>query len=805
MKKILLLILLVVYVFEKPAAQTQTPGLDVLGYGYDVFGNYADQKSKKRYCLFKYSNFSETPIGSYRYSVPQYVFLENISNHIVKTVSGESIRDYARSLSAEAGFSGETMFFKGSVNASYSQSTTGTEQKYFFTYMDANTKWRVSFDERDLPLLNTILDPRFKKDLETLDPEVLFETYGTHYIASAYLGGRADFSSESVISSQTKTQDISVAVEASYKAVSGNAKLDTKYSQTLSNAKTTTKLTVTGGNSQYANNINDPETYRLWADGIEKMPVLCDFDKNSLKPIWDFCSNPGRKASLIEAFRKLCEKNPLPAAFANLNAVTNNAYMIKNKATNTFFDFPGVNPMSAKAGDKLGVLGYDNNTLKNQGFDRVYRIETCETEPEYVFIHPQHTNLVLDVAGGNLNIGTPIQVWDLNKSISQMFKLQPVDGEPNTYFIKTKNDLCLEVRPNTTGVILGQFKSGDNQKWKFEDFNPQNIAQPAAGAYAIQCAEGGQFWDFPGTYPEVRENKLQLWSPGNAIGDRTMKIAKLGDYFLIRPMHHPSNLLTATTKNGQLTTEKQTRADNQQFSFEYGGQPLTYCIVNKATGQLITANGDKTSTQGCPVTTWNRYGGMNQSWRLYGPSAGQTPLHEGSYLIKCEQSNKYWDLAGQEAETNKNGVRAQIWDNDGGFDRKITFVPCDDDIEYYRIKFGNGRYLDVSGSWHLTDLSYPDQVKYRAGSNDIKLKKDKGAKLQCYEYVNNDAQKFKIVHLGKNVFAIVSKINGRAVDVSGGKINDNGPDLQMWDWDQNNSSQRFVFINTANNQVYKYE
>ena len=321
----------------------------------------------------------------------------------------------------------------------------------------------------------------------------------------------------------------------------------------------------------------------------------------------------------------------------------------------------------------------------------------------------------------------------------------------------------------------------------------------------IQCVEGGQFWDFPGAYPTVRENKLQLWSPGNAIGDRTMKISKLGDYYLIRPNHHPSNLLTATKKDGQLTDEAGNKNDNQQFTFEYGGLPLSYCILNKATNQLITANGNQTSQNGCPVTSWNRYGGMNQSWRLYGPSAGQTPIHEGTYYVKCEQSNKYWDLAGQEAETNKNGARAQIWDQDGGYDRKVTFEPCNDDIEYYRIKFGNGRYLDVSGSWNITDMSLTNQAKYRSGASDIKLKKDKGAKLQCYEYVNNDAQKFKVVHLGKNVFAIVSKINGRAVDVSGGKINDNGPDLQMWDWDQNNPSQRFVFINTANNQVYKFE
>ena len=784
----------------------QSPGLDVLGFGYDVFGFYADQASKKRYCLFKFANYHDIPVGAEQYSVPQYVFLENISKHITKTVSGESIRDYAKHLSVEAGLSGETMFFKGSINASYDTKTTGTEQKYYFTYMDANTKWRISFDERSLSYLKNILEEQFKNDLATMDPTELFKLYGTHFIASAYLGGRADYSSVSTISEKTTTKKISAAITAEFESkfsgnkISTNVNTQSDNQNTLRNANTSTKLKVTGGNSEYANNISDPETYLLWADGIKDMPVLCDFDKGSLRPIWDLCDSPARMQVLKGAFNKLCETNPLPEAFADLAAVKNNAYMIKNKATGLFFDFPGMNPINAKEGDKLNVYGYDNNSVKNQGFDRIYRIETCDTDPEFVFIHPQHTNMVLDITGGNINAGTPIQIWNQNKTISQMFKLIPVDGEANTYFIKTKNNLCLELRPNNSAVVLGSFTGGDNQKWKLEDFNPQNIVQPAEGAYAIQCLDGDLLWDFAGTYPDVRENKLQLWTAGNAIGDRSFKIARLGDYNLIRPMHHPSNVLTAN-KDAQITNEKQTRADNQQFKFEYAGYPLAYNILNKGTNQLITANGDRTRVSGCPVTSWVKYGGLNQCWRLYGPSAGQTPIHEGSYLVKCEQSNKYWDLSGKEDETNKNGVRAQIWDNDGGYDRKITFEPCNDDIEFYRIKFGNGRYLDVSGPW---EWSASEKALDVMGKAPLR-KKDKGAKLQCYESTNNDAQKFKVVYVGNNAFSILSKINGRAIDISGGKINENGPDLQLWDWNQGNAAQRFVLINSANNQPYRYE
>lgn len=799
---------------RKPAAKapqpqasnaTRAPGLDVLGFGYDVFGNYADQRSKKTFCLFTYSNERNIPIGQDLYSVPQFVFLENISDHQIKTVSGESIRDYAQSLSVEAGLGVDAMFFKGTVDVNVSGSVSGTEQNYYFTYMDANIKWRISIDNRDLDDLKTILDPKFKRDLATLAPARLFEIYGTHYIARAYLGGRADFSSVSVVSEKATVQEIGIAVTAEYKKVSSNLKMNAKQEQTLTNAKTTTKLRVTGGGSEYMNSISDAAAYNEWAKGIESRPSLADFDANSLRPIWDFCEDPAREALLKDAFRLLCEKNPLPPALANLRAVNNSAYMIRNKAAGTFFDFDGFNPRDAKAGDKLKVGGYDANAIKNQGFDRVYRVETSETEPEYVYIRPQHTNKVLDVTGGNINIGTPIQIYDLNKTNSQLFKLEPVDKEPNTYYIKTKNNLCFEIQPSNSQVVLAEFKASESQKWVLIGFDSKNIAQPNEGGYAIQCVAGANFLDFPGTYPEVTSDKLQLWSPGNAIGDRTFNLSRKGIYYVIRPNHHPSNLLTSKSKH-QIFNSKQTNADDQLFSFEYGGSPNAYLIRNKATNEVVAAHGGETEKKGCSVNSWPMGGGDNEKWLLHGPSSGQTPLHEGEYFVKCEQSNKYWDLAGNENESNRNHVKVQIWDLDGGKDRKVQFIPCDDkDLGYYRIKFGNGRFLDVSGHWDITSMDLIDQVKYHAGQSNIKLKKDLGAQLQGYEYVNNDGQKFKIIHVGNNVFCIRSIIENRAIDVTGGKIHDNGPSLQLWNPETNNAAQRFVFINSSNNQQYKYD
>ena len=70
---------------------------------------------------------------------------------------------------------------------------------------------------------------------------------------------------------------------------------------------------VTGGASEYANNLS-PENYISWAEGIKEGPVLVDFEKGSLQPIWKLANDTERQTKIEAAFLKLCEKHPLPEA-----------------------------------------------------------------------------------------------------------------------------------------------------------------------------------------------------------------------------------------------------------------------------------------------------------------------------------------------------------------------------------------------------------------------------------------------------------------------------------------------------------
>jgi len=111
--------------------------LDVVGFGYDVFGNYADIRSLMPFQLFDLGAPRDQPIGAYVFRVPAAVSPQNVPRRSVTRVEGEDRRDYAQSMAVTIGLSADA-----------------------------------------------------RRDINVMNPRQLFEHYGAYYVASAYLGGR---------------------------------------------------------------------------------------------------------------------------------------------------------------------------------------------------------------------------------------------------------------------------------------------------------------------------------------------------------------------------------------------------------------------------------------------------------------------------------------------------------------------------------------------------------------------------------------------------------------------------------------
>jgi len=791
MKKIFWTILSLLIISKSAVSQTQSPGLDVLGYGYDVFGQYADQKSKKRYCLFQYNDFQTVPIGSNQYSVPKYVILENISNHITKTVQGESLREYAKNQSGSVGLSVDAMFFSGSVNSSFSGSSSGSERHFYYTYRDANTKWRISFDERNLEALKTILDPQFKKDLESLEPSKLFELYGTHYIASAYLGGRADFNSTSVITSNTNTSEISVAVEAKYKVVSGNVSLSQKNSETLSNSKTTTKLTVTGGNSEYANNISDPVTYEKWASGISDMPVLCDFDNNSLRPIWDFCASTTRKALLKAEFEKMCRANPLPDKISAAISVSNQVFFISPAGhDDLLIDIGGYHfDADNNKGAEVLVWAKDNKENGLQGIDHFIKAIPHATDPQYVYLLPQHSDLVFDVTGASKSPGTGIQLWEKgNNNLAQKFKLLEVDGKKNTYYIINENSgLYLTFNGDKKQITQENKTEAENQQWVFKPASAGDMASmPLEIVFSVKNVKAKRYMDLPGAggSAQTKDGHIQLWDM-DYDPDRYAQLLKsnIDGWYYVQQMNgnYVWDMEGGQKSNGtKLQLWDQNNLPAQQFKFIYAGSPMTFYIENRGSEKYLDASDSNIDKNGCPVQIWDKHGKENQQWRLYPVGPKWYAPEYKKVKVKMAYSNKYWDLSGSGDAAKVTGSQLQIWDMDDGIDRYFI-IKRSGDADWVNIEFEGGMRVDVKGGEIKTDR----------------------AKLQTWTAHGGDAQKFAIKPTGRNTCLIFSK-GWKALDAEGGGINENGPDIILWG-KHYGKSQQFQLIDVETGKPIEFD
>lgn len=291
------------------------PGAGVIGKGYDVFGEYATAKSIKRYPLFDFGKMHASA-NEFGHQVPRMVLLDNVSEHVINTVQGENQIEYVRNLSAGVGLAGNAFFFKSSLEANFESDLKLDVGSFYYTYMDINEKWRVGLDIRNIDTLRHYLDPQFEADLRQMPPKTFFETYGTHFITGAYLGGRIDYSAKSQYFEGATKERIEGAVKAKIMSITGSASMSSSHEQVLARANTTEHLKVVGGNSEYKNSIHNQEQYEKWAAGIKDRPVLCGFEKNGLMAIWKLAATPARQHEL-EAFYfdQILSTHPLPEVF----------------------------------------------------------------------------------------------------------------------------------------------------------------------------------------------------------------------------------------------------------------------------------------------------------------------------------------------------------------------------------------------------------------------------------------------------------------------------------------------------------
>lgn len=799
-------------------AQNYCPGSDVIGSGYNVFGEYASTSSVKS-PLFDLSKMNVKQMGDNKtYNIPDLLSLKYVNKKEYKVSEGRSLRDYARSINASAGMKYEGLLFEGSIETRFGSDFSSTSSNYFFTIRDLIWIWKVGIDETKKYDLKKYLKADAKNAIDTWPIDRLFNVYGTHFVAAGYFGGAMDYNLSERVSTTEERKSVSATVEAKRKSLSGNVSSSVNTGQVNSNFAKNIKIQACGGDVQYVNktSANNNNQYNLWVGSVPSQSVLVDFAEDGLMPIWDLASTTARKNKIKSAFLRKLKSHPLPEANASFMLTQDQVFYIRPlNNTSKYWDIPGYGYNAKTDGATLELYIKDNVDNGLQGPDRFIKFIPHPTRDGLVYIQPQHSDYVLTVekrksssgssssasvsrsgsasataAGGSGSSYALVLKKKSKTNNSQLFKLME-DKEENTYKIQTADGKLFVMDTGSKTVGLGKKSNSSKQVWYLEAANPRTqMSYLPVTVISLENVANHRYIDVPGGpgHQQGRGGKLQLWDMHRQV-DRYFEMTQskgTKGVFSLSPLHGPWVFDIAggsKSKNAALQLWDKNGSSAQYFRFVYAGAPLTFYIENVNSGLRIQADQGQIHGNGSKLTQQSASAADNQKWKVHMDFEKVIPPSNQSFYIKCARSNKYMDLPGDgNANTNQRGMDYQIWDlgNPNEGDRKFKFSRAGG--KWCTIKAQNGgRRVDVDGG---------------VG--------DEGKAIQIWDANNGNAQKFMIMPLGADKFMMVTRF-GKAWDVVGG-VNNNGNKVKQYNA-HGKDNQQFQLIyadGPKKGQVYRF-
>lgn len=309
--------------------------LDVLGYGYNVLSDgYARKEAVKRAAgrALELDQGTGAQILS-RAAGVEYLIPAGVSRVMplntmqLDEVEASTVLEVSKKFAAKAKLEGGYGAFSAEAKASVSMESDLKKERYFSGLFEKRCVCEA--------YLNTdTLTTGFKAELDDADvePEVLFEKWGTHIVTGVQIGGCLRLSA-SIQKSETSTQEeFSAHTKAKYAGVTGSSSASASASasesiETAASFSQTHVLTM-GGDPALLFETEDgtPSGFADWVASVERMPDFVDFAAGGLQPVWDYCSQPDRADALREAYMKLGGTLAIVADSRELRAATKGQY-----------------------------------------------------------------------------------------------------------------------------------------------------------------------------------------------------------------------------------------------------------------------------------------------------------------------------------------------------------------------------------------------------------------------------------------------------------------------------------------------
>lgn len=279
----------------------------VVGYGYNVLAERASMNSVSMSPIIEIAKANDAG----RMAVGPIA-----ASFVAQTYSGSSVSELSNELAADASFGGKYLGFKGEVGASFGMKDfSKQENEYAISYVEADMQ-SVNMEMSISEIINKYMTDDAYNDINGLPttgrhhvtPTVypstpeglskLVQTYGTHLVMSARLGGCMKYVMTVDISEVEGSYDLKAYANCAYSNtfVKASMSVSDEYKQSYANNSKSiqTVVKVQGGSSETAVNLaaangDNDQNFSAWIQSLEdvKNQTLVGLDNTNLIPLYE--------------------------------------------------------------------------------------------------------------------------------------------------------------------------------------------------------------------------------------------------------------------------------------------------------------------------------------------------------------------------------------------------------------------------------------------------------------------------------------------------------------------------------------
>ncbi|MEO6700977.1 MAG: MAC/perforin domain-containing protein [Jatrophihabitantaceae bacterium] len=286
------------------------PGVEAIGAGYNPFLAYASTSS----ITHQIFDWNATPtqkveIKGKSYLVPDLVDVQSDGLAYYSNSSGESINTFQTSLSTSVDIAGKYNYFSGSLSTEFSETSLTKSENSFSRIQQSINAWSLRLGVAGD--LRANLRPDFRSYLDAIPctadgAEELFNNYGSHFLTSVVMGGRAVLSSATDKLTVDHTYSVSVTAKATYESLTGqlSASEQTKYSESIESFtenSETNEYAIGGLQPQRA--FDGKDGFDAWSSTVADAPDFVDFVPSvPIGEIWRLCADADQAAFLEQYY-----------------------------------------------------------------------------------------------------------------------------------------------------------------------------------------------------------------------------------------------------------------------------------------------------------------------------------------------------------------------------------------------------------------------------------------------------------------------------------------------------------------------